>query len=333
MVAMELQTMLLLKRRRVPLKRDVIFMAAADEECGGRMGAGWVLDNRPDLLADAEYALNEGGGSGRELNGRLYYTVQTAEKGIQRFRLRMRGEPGHASLPHDDNAVVKLAEKLSRLRHARLPIHMTATARAHIQGLAADQPEPVRSQVLAILETDHADAAIDAIDADEVFRRNLRAILRNTVSPTILQAGKQINVIPSEAEAQLDGRILPGQTRQSFLRELCELFGEDVEIDFITPEQSFGPLETEPQGPLWDTILQVMAERAPGSRVIPRMLAGATDAKHVTRLGTRVFGFAPELYLRPGESIRIHGHDERIATESLRWGMRTLYEVVERFCC
>src|SRR5688500_1141374 len=111
MVAMELQTMLLLKRRGVRLKRDVIFLAAADEEVGGRQGAGWVVDHHPDLIR-AEYALNEGGGNAREVNGTLYYHVQTAEKGIQRFRLRARGSPGHGSETRDDYAVLTLATML-----------------------------------------------------------------------------------------------------------------------------------------------------------------------------------------------------------------------------
>ena len=147
MVAMELQTLLLLKRRGVRLKRDVIFLAAADEEVGGRQGAGWVVDHHPELIR-AEFALNEGGGNAREVNGTLYYHVQTAEKGIQRFRLRARGSPGHGSVPRDDNAVLTLAATILRLRAHPLPIHLTATTRAYIEGLAAAQPEPLRSQFL-----------------------------------------------------------------------------------------------------------------------------------------------------------------------------------------
>ena len=331
MVAMELQTMLLLKRRGVRLKRDVIFLAAADEEVGGRQGAGWVVEHHPDLIR-AEYALNEGGGNAREVNGKLYYHVQTAEKGIQRFRLLVRGSPGHGSLPRDDNAVLKLAGLLGRLRQHRLPIHFTATTRAYIEGLAAAQPQPLRDQFLELLDPAKCDEAITSLPIGVSLKRQLNAILRNTVSPTILQAGSQINVIPSIAEAHCDGRILPGQTRESFLRELHDLFGDDAEIEFLTPEPSFGPLEADPSGPLWQTIEHVLRERSLGCAVVPKMLAGATDAKHVARLGTKVYGFAPELYTGPDESARIHGHDERIGVESLKWGAATLYEVVARFC-
>ena len=328
MVAMELQTMLLLKRRGVPLKRDVIFMAAADEEVGGHAGAGWLVRNRPDLI-QAEYALNEGGGSGFEINGQTYYSVQTAEKGTARFRLRTRGRPGHGSQPHDDNAILKLATRLLRLGETRLPVHLTQTVKAYITALASAQSGELRTQLLTILDPAHTDAAIEALDLDENIKRGLRSIVRNTVSPTMLQAGSQINVIPSVAEASLDGRILPGWTPETFRGELLEIFGEDAEIDFLEPSE---PLEADPSGPMLETIKAVLAEREPNAAVVPVMLSGATDAKHIAKLGTRVYGFAPGLVTEPAEWNRIHGHDERIAVDSLRWGARTLYEVVERFC-
>ena len=149
MVTMELMTMLLLKRLHVPLKRDVIYMAAADEEVGGEQGAGWVVQHHPQLIA-AEYALNEGGGNAFEIKGRRYYKVQTAEKGSARFRLRTTGKPGHGSVPHADNAVLKLAEAISRLRNSQPPIHFTASLRGYIEGIASAQPPDMAGQFLAI---------------------------------------------------------------------------------------------------------------------------------------------------------------------------------------
>ena len=139
MVTMELMTMLLLKRTGVPLARDVIYMAAADEEVGGHDGAGWVVQHHPALI-QAEYAFNEGGGNGFEIHGQRYYTVQTAEKGTARFRLRTTGKPGHGSIPHTDNAILKLAALLNRLQRAQMPVHFTATVRGYIEGIASTQP-------------------------------------------------------------------------------------------------------------------------------------------------------------------------------------------------
>jgi acetylornithine deacetylase/succinyl-diaminopimelate desuccinylase-like protein len=328
MVTMELMTMLLLKRSGVQLKRDVIFMAAADEEVGGHQGAGWVVNNRPELIK-AEYALNEGGGNAAEINGKLYYTVQTAEKGTARFRLRTRGTPGHGSQPHDDNAVLKLAEALLKLREHKLPVHFTASLRGFVEGIASAQPDDVAQALRAVIADEaNADAAIDALPVENTLKQRLRAMVRNTAAPTMLEAGSQINVIPSQAEAGLDGRILPGWTPDMFLDELRAIFGDQIEIEFLAPSE---PLEADPESPLFDVIKAVLAEQATGATVIPTLLTGATDAKHVSKLGVNVYGFAPGLYDGAGEWNRIHGHDERISVRSIQWGARVLYEVVERF--
>ncbi len=150
MVTMEAMTMLLLKRAGVGLKRDVIYMAAADEECGGYAGAGWVVKHRPELI-QAEYALNEGGGSGLEINDRRYYPVQTAEKGTVRFRIRTQGKPGHGSVPHPDNAILKLAAILAKFTPTLLPAHFTPTFREYIAGIAAAQPPEVAQALDAVL--------------------------------------------------------------------------------------------------------------------------------------------------------------------------------------
>ncbi len=329
MVAMELLTMLLLKRVALPLARNVIFMAAADEELGGSQGAGWVVDHRPELI-QAEYALNEGGGSGFEINGQRYYTVDTAEKGIARFRLRTRGRPGHGSVPHQDNAVIKLAEALAKLRDTQPPVHFTASARGFITGIASSQPPDVAELFRAIVASEAtADAAIDALSIEEHIKEQLHAIIRNTISPTMLKAGSQINVIPSQAEALLDGRILPGWTPEMFLEELRAIFGEEIDIEFV---QTAPPLEADPESPLFEIIKAVLHEHAPEATVVPILLTGATDAKHVGRLGTKVYGFAPQFYISGSDDEkRIHGHDERVNIRSVQWGLRVLYEVVALF--
>ncbi|GAC1549631.1 MAG: M20/M25/M40 family metallo-hydrolase [Herpetosiphon sp.] len=325
MVAMELQTMLLLKRSGVALKRDVIFMAAADEETGGVHGAGWLAHHHRDLI-DAEYALNEGGGAGMALNGRLYYPIQTAEKGPARFRLRTHGRPGHGAQPHDDQAILKLAALLDRLGKQRLPVHLTQTVRRCLQTLAATQPAPVAAQVEALLGADDPDAIIDGLPFPAGFRRELHAVIRNTVSPTVLNAGSQMNVIPSAAEALVDARILPGWTLDMVRAELQTVFQEEVDLEFILPST---PLENDPQSPLFETIVQVLAERDPDGTAIPTLFPAGTDAKHIAPLGVKVYGFAPGLH--PTDWSGMHGHNEQIQVASLQWGARTLFEVVARF--
>jgi acetylornithine deacetylase/succinyl-diaminopimelate desuccinylase-like protein len=149
----------------------------------------------------------------------------------------------------------------------------------------------------------------------------MHAMLRNTVTPTILDAGSQINVIPSEAEASIDGRNLPGWTPEMFLQELRSALDSDAEITLLEPSM---PLQADIQSPLFNTIKDVLTERDPEAAAIPFLLTGGTDAKHVTKLGTKVYSGA-------GEGRRVHSHDERISIRSLQWGVRVLYEVVERF--
>ena len=320
--------LLLLKRSGVPLKRDVIYMAAADEEIGGHDGAGWVVKHHPELI-QAEYALNEGGGTCVEINGLHYYPVQTAEKGTVRFRIRTSGRPGHGSVPHNDNAILKLAAILSKLTPDLLPVHFTDTFSGYISAVASSQPSDVAQLLRAVL-TDEvtADVAVERLPIAQDLKSAMHAMLRNTVTPTMLQSGSQINVIPSVAEAFVDGRHLPGWTPETFLEELRSVIGPDGEIEFLDPST---PLEADIQSPLFNIIKDVLSEYDPGATAVPVILTGGTDAKHVTQLGTMVYGFVPGLLVGANEGRRVHSHDERISVESLKWGVHVLYDVVQRF--
>lgn len=329
MVAYELATMVLLKRQGVPLKRDVIFMASADEEAGGGAGAGWVAQHHPELI-QAEYALNEGGGIGLPIAGRTYYTIQVAEKGSGTLRIRATGQPGHASVPIADNAILKLAAVLNRLRDFKLPVEFTKTFRAFVQDLAAAQPPQVAHALLSILENEaNADAIIQALPLPDALKGEFAAMIRTTTTPTMLQAGSRINVIPSVAEAKLDLRTLPGWTAERVLEHLRPVLGDEAEADIT----SLAPaLEQDPDSDLMRLIQEVIKERDPEGITIPYMMAAVTDAKRVAHLGIKVYGFAPGLNDGPEMLHGIHGHDERISVRSLHWGIRTFYEVVARFC-
>lgn len=329
MVAMELMSMLLLKRAQVPLKRDVIFMAAADEEAGGDMGAGWIAEHHPELIK-AEYALNEGGGMCIELNGRDYLSVQTAEKGGAAVRLRAHGTPGHASMPHSDNAIVKLGRVLARLQGRQLPVHFGATFRAFIESIAQDQPPEVGEALRALLKSEeNADAVLESLPVPQSWKLEINAMMRNTVTPTMLRSGSRINVIPSLAEADLDCRILPGWTVEQFHKELRTLIGDEVEIVPLVEKST--PLESDFSSPLIDVIKEVVHEHDPQTRMIPLLLTGGTDAKRIAHLGISAYGFSPTLYDDPDALKGVHGHNERISVNTMYWGTRVLYDVVERF--
>ncbi len=327
LAAMELMVMLMLKREGKPLARDIIFMANADEEAGGRLGAGWMVKEHPDLIR-AEYAINEGGGFGLDILGQRFFTCQVAEKGTARFSMRTRGRPGHGSQPHRDNSVLKLADAIQKIGAAEFPHHATATVKLFLEGVAAKLGKPYDRDLLALLDAKKYRATIERLPLDEGMRSMFYAMLHNTVTPTMLHAGSKVNVIPSVAEAKCDARLLPGQTSHDLLHELRAVIGNDVEIEFMDDTPA---LESDYQTPLFDTIARVMARHEPKAPVLPYLVVGATDARHVRKLGTKVYGFSPML-APTSELDRVHGHDERISIENLAFGTRVLYEVVSEFC-
>src|SRR5688500_15409771 len=228
MVAMELAVMLALRRSRVDLRRDVIFAAVADEEAGGEHGARGLVEQRPELFHDADgraasAALNEVGGYSISLGGRRFYTIQVAEKGIVWTRLRTTGAPGHASMPHGDNAAVKLAIAVTALAADQ------AERRARVHPVVADflgalgLGEVAR---LAEADPDGASAALATLVDDPVMRRSLDAMLRDTVTPTVLRSGKKVNVMPGAGEAELDVRTLPGTDQVALVAHLQRAVGE-----------------------------------------------------------------------------------------------------------
>ncbi len=330
-VAMELMTFLLVKRLGLPLKRDLIFMATADEEVGGSMGAGWLVDNHPELIR-AEYAINEGGPTAIVFGDKTFFACSTAEKGTARFTLRTRGAPGHASLPHNDNAILKLGAALQRLGAAHLPLHVIPTVRGHVEAIAAHLDAEQAANLRNVLSEDPAvqAEAIARLPLPDVGKRRLFAATHNTATPTILSAGSKINVIPAEAEALIDGRILPGQTGESFMAELRAAMGDNVELEFHEPVSP--GLEADPASPLFALIQDVVAEHEPGAVVVPALITGGTDAKSVVKLGTKVLGFVPMRYEGPSLSGLAHNHNERVTIANLSFGTHIYYDVVSRWC-
>lgn len=332
MVAAELMVFLLLKRQGLSLNRDVIYAATADEEAGkGDHGIGWLIDHHPEQV-DARYVLTEGGGADFYVNGKHFYTCQTGQKGIFRFRMVVRGRPGHGSRPHGDNAVVALCRAVAALGTARLPMHFSRTFQAFIEGIAATQDEKTAQVLRDVLNAETSAAALAGLPFDHEMKMSLGALLRNTASPTMLQAGSKINVIPTQATAYVDGRLAPGQTDESFIREIRPLIGDDIEI---IVDQYSPPLESDVASPLYRTVAEVVRIYDPEAVVVPAMMTGGTDAKHICprRPETQVYGFMPHRQAPGEEEMQlIHGHDERTSVENLLFATRMLYDIVNRFC-
>lgn len=327
MTAMSLMALLAAKRKGWKLKRDIIFAAVADEEAGGAQGAGYLVEHHPDLVR-AEYALCEVGGFKIEVRGHLFMPVQVAERGCAWCRARFRGEPGHASVPDPNSALQRMAQALVRLQKKGLPMHVTDIVRHFVELVAARQKAPVRAAMKGLLNPLTSKLALSRMDPEQA--RLFYAQLHSTATPTVIRAGEKENVIPSVAEVTLDGRVLPGQSREEFQDELQAVLGEHAEIELI---RWMDPLVYGHDTPLFDIIRRVVHERLPEVEVVPYLLTAYTDAKHLDKLGTITYGFSPMNNETTENIARLaHGHNERIGLDAFCWGVDTLCEVVERFC-
>ncbi|WP_300017733.1 M20/M25/M40 family metallo-hydrolase [Pseudonocardia sp.] len=311
MVAMTLAVARRFKRDGVVPPRDIVFAFVADEEAGGKYGAGWLVENRPDLFAGCTEAVGEVGGFSLTLaEDKRVYLIESAEKGIAWMRLRARGKPGHGSFLHEDNAVTKVAEAVARLGNHTFPLTLTDTVRAFLEQMSEltglEFPEDDLEGSLAKLGP---------------LARIVGATIRDTANPTMLSAGYKANVIPSSAEAVVDCRVLPGR-QEAFLREVDELLGPDVTREWVT---DLPPVETPFEGPLVEAMAAALRTQDPTAATVPYMLSGGTDSKHFAQLGMRCFGFAP-LRLPPDLDFAslFHGIDERVPVDALTFGTRVL---------
>jgi len=295
--------------RRPP--RDIVLAFLADEEAGGGLGARWLVDNHPELFDGCTEAISEVGGFSVTVREDLrLYLVQTAEKGMAWFQLTARGRPGHGSMRHDDNAVVRLAEAVARIGRYEFPVVLTKTVRQFLEAL---------SDALGVdLDPDDAGSLLPHLGG---LARALAATLRNTTNPTMLAAGYKSNVVPGTATATVDGRFLPGQ-EEEFERQLDELLPPGVSREWLHYDQA---VETTFDGPLVEAMCAALRAEDAGARPVPYMLFGGTDAKSFERLGMRCFGFSP-LRLPPELDFAalFHGVDERVPVEGLRFGVRVL---------
>lgn len=315
------------------LRRDVLITVTADEEAGGHQGAGWVVEHRPEWLTAAG-AINESGAVATTVGGRRFYPIGVAEKGYLVYRITVRGTWGHASMPRDDNAAV-LAGRIVAALGVQGPPRPTPTMSRFLADMAAAL-DGQTGRLLAALAADDprlAEAGLDAV-CEPASARLVRALLRDTISPTIIHAGVKYNVIPGEATIDVDCRQLPGTTADAMRAAIIDRIGPELAAACTIEERLAGePVDAPAAGPLWDALVASVVAADPDGVPLPFMVPFATDAKHARRLGVPTYGFSP-LMLDPDERFleRFHGVDERVSIEALRWGLPVLYDAVRRFC-
>jgi acetylornithine deacetylase/succinyl-diaminopimelate desuccinylase-like protein len=313
-----------LARRKTPLARDVILLATPDEETGGLDGAGWIVRERPQLIQGAEYLLTEGGGVHIDpAGGPDTWQVAVSEKSPCWLRISTHGRSGHASVPDPDAAVGRLLSALERIRRRESPLHVVPEVARMFRDLAPLAP--------AEDAAGFADLA-EALAFDPRFRERFlaepayAALVRDSLAITVLRSGQRTNVVPARATAHLDARLLPGALCEDFSGEIAELtadLGAEVET-LLSFRSATSPIGTD----LYRAIESAARLHDPRAIVVPRVLAGFTDAHYFRELGITSYGFVPR-WQRRGEQRGVHGPNERISVANLQRGVETLVAILE----
>ncbi|MBC7230571.1 MAG: M20/M25/M40 family metallo-hydrolase [Actinobacteria bacterium] len=323
---MELFAFIAAARENLPLKRDLVFLAVADEEAGGYSGARALLEAYPEELA-AGVVINEGGYATMDLvPGRPFFLVASAEKYGFWLHLLRRGVGGHGSMPTGRGALERMVPALARLLEDRRPLRVNPTMLAFFERLAEHW------EILAPFREDGDPATLARLIEENNLTAlpALNAVLRDTVSLNMLNAGVKINVIPDRAEAFLDCRLLPETEGEEFLSHIREALADpEMEVDV------FMDMERAPASPhsglFFDAIAEAVARNYPDAAVSPFMLSGLSDSRFFRARGVPCYGIIPA---RVGlaDLARIHGVDERIAVQDVREGVRFLFDLAASLC-
>lgn len=326
MAAGVLATLLRWGRSGVRPRRDVVVAFVADEEDRGADGAEWLVSAHPELFAGMAAAIGEGGGEfflvdpvpgAAPRAAARCYPVAAAERGTRHVRLTATGRSGHGSRPGPDNPVVTLVDALHRLAHEQWPVQLGEVVRAHLATVAA-----VAGYQPDLDSTAGVEACVEILGARaEQTRHTIRA----STTPTVVEAGYKVNVVPGVATAEVDVRCPPGFDAE-LLRRLPEVIGPAVEIEFLSEQHSV----TAPVDDEWFRGIEAAVRRAdPDAVVVPVCLTGGTDAKAFSRLGLTCYGLDPLGEDPEGRrSSGTHGVDERVPVSSLRWGAAVLDDLL-----
>lgn len=319
LLAAELAVMIELKRRNIKLARDLILLSESDEETGST-GIEWMLKNKPATI-DCEFALNQGGYIVETKDGPKVFQIQTTEKIPTRVILTAKGTAADASFPHPDNPVTHIAIAVAKLAQAEEPVRLNQPTRRFFRDLSRlpeySWLEPIRRRLEDPVTAAAAAAQIRSHDPE------LDTMLQTTVVPTILRAGTKINVIPSTAEADLDVRRLPSETKEEVLARLKSIVNDPViDIALAPGEQMPAAEPSSISTPLYHAMERAIARMYPRDVVVPFMSPFATDGSYLRAHGTAVYG-VPVFPKAP-----THGTDEKIVPKSLEDGVELLWQIV-----
>lgn len=325
MAAVWIEVLLDLKRRGLELERDVVVVLTADEESGGTYGIKWLIENKRELIENAEFAINEGAGA-RLVEGKLeYIAMQSAEKMYQTFTVSAEGPGGHSSVPKADNAIYRLSKALNRLGGFQFPARLTKTTKAYFAALAKDKKNKMSRYAKMLVKSKRRNKLPKSAIRKLAQSPKMNAMLRTTCVATMLEAGQRENALPQSARAKVNCRVLPGE--KHLLKTLKKVVG-DPKVKIEASRELQEVPATPIVGAFPAAVKAVAAEMSPGVPVVPSMSAGATDSRHLRQIGIAAYGLKP-FPASDEDASRIHGANERLLLTSFHYGCEFLYRTVE----
>lgn len=317
-----LMAMIALKRSGVPLNRDIVFIANADEEFTSTGGLTFVK-NHADLLKDVEYLITEAT-ENAVVDGKVkYFAVGVAEKRTFWQRLTVKGVPSHGSRPTKQNPVPRLVAALDKIAQYETPLHVTPGVDKFFRDISRLYPEPKKSWLA------HVTKALDNPEAREWILSDVywNAYLRNTISLTGLNGSGKTNVIPPEATAEIDVRLLPDTDPAAMLATLQGIVG-DTAVHWSTILQPKTPLESPTDTDLFRAIERAAKEREPSAFVTTPMQTGATDRPTYRKLGIITYAIDPFRTEQAERQTGVHGNNERLSVENVGFGVKYVYDIL-----
>ncbi len=326
MLAANLAVFIELKRSMAHLSRDVIFLATADEETSGDASIRMLIAKHWDRFA-AGFAINEGGNVFLK-NGKVQYTgVQASEKVAFNISVIARGTSGHASQPLKDNPVVHLSAAVAKIGNYSAPVHFTSIVRRYFEGLAPLEDDEIGKWIRSMDTPDRGEHAQRMIsDASPLWN----SMLQNTISPTVLTAGFANNVIPPEARANLNVRLLPGDTIDAVLKDLNKLVNDPLVKLEVQPNAGLAAPPSSLESDFYGVITKVVTQEFAGAPALPFQSTWLTDSAQLRLHNVQAYGLVP-FPLAQEDLRRMHGDDERIPLASFDKGVEVLRKIVTEF--
>lgn len=325
LMAAQVSAALQLVEEKFPLQGELIIAATADEETGGRLGAGYLLETCPEKLR-ADFAINEGADQPVLRDHKMIYFLQVGEKGTAWCTLKAKGRAGHGSIPTlADNAVVKLSRAVTRLHNywaETVLIPEVKQLLTSLAGLLDIDP--------GLVQPDEIDNLLERLPLERNFVESLRAMTRMTVSPNLIQGGTKTNIVPDYCEASVDIRIMPGQDLRYVEDQLRPVIGKEIEIEFTEYQP---PTFSSSDSPYYRLIEKTTLDLAgPDALCLPAISAGSTDSKYLRGAGITAYGVGHMARGFDGEArTAVHGRDERIDVASLHFKTAFLKELARRY--